>query len=210
MPFQVECPVCGARLNAPDQFEGRRVKCKCGSVFTASAAKGPPAPTTTPDAPKSTQATQEEQKPSRRFDLSFLPDGLRETLLGAIRAILFPTIAGCCLMVALLAVGAPAILAAEDLIKVEFRAAWPSASVGSILGIAYGFSVGYRISDKAGLTGWLGCAVGLAAVALLLATAYVGGVVFLGAPLPSVLNLSLFCLTFFCLLGVSYYTLWTQ
>ena len=36
MPFQVECPRCGNKLNVRDEWEGKRLKCpKCAAVFPA-------------------------------------------------------------------------------------------------------------------------------------------------------------------------------
>ena len=36
MPFQVECPRCGNKLNVKDEWEGKRLKCpKCAAVFPA-------------------------------------------------------------------------------------------------------------------------------------------------------------------------------
>src|SRR5262245_3974773 len=36
MSFTIVCPICDARLTAPDSLEGKRVKCrKCGDPFVA-------------------------------------------------------------------------------------------------------------------------------------------------------------------------------
>jgi len=179
-------------------------------VFTASAAREQQVPTSTPDVSTSTQDTPKAKKRSSRLSLSFLPDGVREGLPGAVRAIAVPTIAGCGLMLVILGAGASAILYVNELMETSARASWLPALAASIFGIAYGFSIGHCLSEKAGFVSWPGCVVGLAAVAVLLIAAYAGGAIFLGMPLPAIIKLCLVCVVFFSVLGVSYYTLWTQ
>jgi hypothetical protein len=57
MPFSIQCPACQAKLNAPDNLAGKRVKCpKCQTPVTVLAAGAPPAASVAPAASRAPAA----------------------------------------------------------------------------------------------------------------------------------------------------------
>lgn len=76
MPFAISCPACDARMTAPDEVEGKRIKCKkCGEAFTAARVddaefeEEPPAraKSTAPKAPtKPAPRDEEDVAPKRK------------------------------------------------------------------------------------------------------------------------------------------------
>ncbi len=70
MPFVSECPSCGQKLNIPDEFAGKKVKCsKCASVFVADASAEAPSPVPPSRAVRSEPI--EREAPSREPESEF-------------------------------------------------------------------------------------------------------------------------------------------
>jgi len=68
LPITIKCPECGDKRSVPDEFAGKKLKCKsCDAVFRASA---PPAPPLVPPAKRRDEEDAEiDEKPrSRRRD----------------------------------------------------------------------------------------------------------------------------------------------
>ena len=66
MPISVACPVCAARIKAPDLAAGRRVKCpKCGEPLAVPSATGP-TPDWVPDSPPEAASAENVQQPETK------------------------------------------------------------------------------------------------------------------------------------------------
>ena len=64
MAINVECKQCGKRFSIPDQYAGKRAKCKCGGIIQLPAAPPAPAP---PPAPARRPAGRRERDDSNRY-----------------------------------------------------------------------------------------------------------------------------------------------
>lgn len=211
MSVRINCPICGKRLNIPDELVGKRVKCFCKAVFTAKAAAPKPSPVPIEAAADETAV---EDSPKRRFklpfDLSLDVETLRDSVMTAVRSILAPVIIACAAIILLLTLGGGYVLELDDLVAGSPRGGMFPLIVATFFGAGFGFSLGHCLSDKGGAVGTLGCAVGMTAVILVLLVAYFGGMIRLGYPIPDVWKLAIMCIGFMGTLGVSYFTLWSS
>lgn len=70
MPTTTSCPHCQKKLNVPDEYLGKQVRCpQCKNAFTAAAgSSGPPAPPPLPSPPTESEEFdyEEEEAPRRR------------------------------------------------------------------------------------------------------------------------------------------------
>lgn len=86
MPIAIQCPACRARLKAPDQLAGKKVKCsKCGQGIAVPAnSPAPAAPARKPAAKAAPARPQKAAPPVRLPLLSFeelkVPAGLRRSI----------------------------------------------------------------------------------------------------------------------------------
>jgi len=57
MPIAVDCPKCGAKMNAPDQAAGKGVRCKCGAVVPVPGGGSSNAPSPASKSPTTVQGS---------------------------------------------------------------------------------------------------------------------------------------------------------
>jgi hypothetical protein len=211
MSIIVPCEHCGRRLKAPDRLAGRQAKCRCGTLILvprgeAASPESSPIPSQSDVAPP--------RKSGRGFSIfDLVPEGLRESLPGAVRTMLISVIITAPLLVGGLYLLQSAMQYLEGIAPGVggnvFFSRLPMLLAGGF-GALFGFSSSKKIAAAGGLVGWPAFVVGaLGAILLVGIGSLTGGFLFSNDPSP-LFSYCLFCVAFMSLLGICFNAFWAS
>jgi hypothetical protein len=203
----VACPQCKKQYEVPERPASRRARCTCGAVVTLREAGESDVGREAATGQQS--ADQEPDLAAEAKDAGATGEMLRASLSVGLCSMLISLAIGGVLVVAVVSQSGPVVRAAEELRSVSsFRTPRAPIVLAAMMGGVFGYVAGWRLTEKAGVVGWVAWAVGAAGVGLLVVIAAVSFRFFCPGPLPEVLWACLVFMGFMGLLGITRWTLW--